>query len=165
MKKKLSFDLLIIGGGPAGMTAAIYAARANLKTILLESNITGGLVNSTYTVENFPGRPGIHGMELMETMRAHVDSLNIPVEEVCEIEHLVLDGMEKRAETADAVYTAKAVILATGVIPSPWKHLQRPVMYIFVRSVTARPMQANTSSLWAGATAPLMRACTSWALV
>lgn len=117
VKKKLSFDLLIIGGGPAGMTAAIYAARANLKTILLESNITGGLVNSTYTVENFPGRPGIHGMELMETMRAHVDSLNIPVEEVCEIEHLVLDGMEKRAETADAVYTAKAVILATGRHP------------------------------------------------
>lgn len=57
VKKKLSFDLLIIGGGPAGMTAAIYAARANLKTILLESNITGGLVNSTYTVENFPGAP------------------------------------------------------------------------------------------------------------
>lgn len=82
MKERHACDLLIIGGGPAGMTAAIYAARANLRTILLESNITGGLVNSTHTVENFPGRPGVHGMELMESMRAHVDSLPVTVEEV-----------------------------------------------------------------------------------
>lgn len=45
-----NYDLMIIGGGPAGMTAAIYAARANIRAIVLESNITGGLVNSTHTV-------------------------------------------------------------------------------------------------------------------
>ena len=127
MKKKLSFDLLIIGGGPAGMTAAIYAARANLKTILLESNITGGLVNSTYTVENFPGRPGIHGMELMETMRAHVDSLNIPVEEVCEIEHLVLDGMEKRAETGIPP-RSKLISAIIARRSSPGRRLHAPLL-------------------------------------
>lgn len=119
MKERHACDLLIIGGGPAGMTAAIYAARANLRTILLESNITGGLVNSTHTVENFPGRPGVHGMELMESMRAHVDSLPVTVEEVCDVQRLLLTGQEKSAETDDAVYTAKAVILATGRHPIP----------------------------------------------
>lgn len=119
MKERHACDLLIIGGGPAGMTAAIYAARANLRTILLESNITGGLVNSTHTVENFPGRPGVHGMELMESMRAHMDSLPVTVEEVCDVRRLLLDGQEKCAETDEAVYTAKAVILATGRHPIP----------------------------------------------
>lgn len=119
MKERHACDLLIIGGGPAGMTAAIYAARANLRTILLESNITGGLVNSTHTVENFPGRPGVHGMELMESMRAHVDSQPVTVEEVCDVQRLLLTGQEKSAETDDAVYTAKAVILATGRHPIP----------------------------------------------
>ena len=71
------YDLIIIGGGAAGMTAAVYAARAGLKTTLLESNITGGLVNATYTVENFPSYPSIHGMALMEKMREHVDSLQV----------------------------------------------------------------------------------------
>lgn len=119
MKETYSCDLLIIGGGPAGMTAAVYGALANLRTILLESNITGGLVNSTHTVENFPGRPGVHGMELMESMRAHVDRLKVTVEEVCEVERLMLAGEEKRAETDAAVYMAKAVVLATGRRPLP----------------------------------------------
>lgn len=59
-------DLIILGGGPAGMTAAIYAARANLDVVLIETAITGGLVNATYMVNNFPSYPAIHGMELME---------------------------------------------------------------------------------------------------
>lgn len=112
-------DLLILGGGPAGMTAAIYAARANLRAIILESNITGGLVNSTYLVENFPSRPGIHGMTLMEEMRAHVDSLGVAVEEVCEVTELDLTGPVKRAVTDEAVFEAGAVILATGRRPIP----------------------------------------------
>lgn len=112
-------DLIILGGGPAGMTAAIYAARANLRSIILESNITGGLVNSTYTVENFPSWPTIHGMELMQKMREHVDSLNVPVEEVCEVEELHLQGVAKTVVTDEATYTAPAIILATGRKPVP----------------------------------------------
>lgn len=119
MKETHAYDLIILGGGPAGMTAAIYAARANLRVVVLESNITGGLVNATHTVENFPSRPRIHGMKLMDKMRAHVDSLNVPVEEICEVEQLDLAGAEKRAHTEDATYTAKAVILATGRRPIP----------------------------------------------
>lgn len=113
------YDLVIIGGGPAGMTAAIYAARANLRAIVLESNITGGLVNSTHTVENFPSYPSIHGMELMEKMRAHVDSLQVPVEEICEIEHIALEGDVKRVQTGEGLFTAKSVLLATGRRPIP----------------------------------------------
>ncbi|UIJ38326.1 FAD-dependent oxidoreductase [Desulfobaculum bizertense] len=112
-------DLIILGGGPAGMTAAIYAARANLDVVLLEENVTGGLVNSTYTVENFPSYPSIHGMELMEKMRAHVDSLDVTVEEVCEIESLSLDGERKIVETDEGTYSARAIILATGRKPIP----------------------------------------------
>lgn len=112
-------DLIILGGGPAGMTAAIYAARANLRSIILESNITGGLVNSTYTVENFPSWPTIHGMELTQKMREHVDSLGVPVEEVCEVEELQLQGAVKNVITDEATYTAKAIILATGRKPVP----------------------------------------------
>ena len=119
MKTTHAYDLVILGGGPAGMTAAIYAARANLKAIVLESNITGGLVNSTYTVENFPSWPSIHGMELMQKMREQVDGLGVPVEEVCEVESLELDGDIKRIVTAEDDYEARAVILATGRQPIP----------------------------------------------
>ncbi|MFV0436778.1 MAG: NAD(P)/FAD-dependent oxidoreductase [Desulfopila sp.] len=119
MKQRYCYDLIILGGGPAGMTAAIYAAKANLKTIILEKDITGGLVNSTWLVENYPGFQSIHGMELMKTMRAHVDSLAIDVEEVCEIERLNLKKTEKMIETDEAVYCASAIILCTGRKPIP----------------------------------------------
>ena len=119
MNEERIYDLVILGGGPAGMTAAIYAARAKLKTIILESNITGGLVNATYTVENFPSYPSIHGMDLMEKFRAHVDSLEVEVEEVCEIDRLELGGPFKRVVTDEGTYAGRAIILATGRKPIP----------------------------------------------
>ncbi|SCY06070.1 NAD(P)/FAD-dependent oxidoreductase [Desulfoluna spongiiphila] len=119
MKPEQHVDLVIVGGGPAGMTAAIYAAQANLHTVILEESVTGGLVNSTHTVQNVPSYPNIHGMELVEKMRAHVDSLSVPVEEVCEIEALSLEGEMKTVETDEEVYHSKAVILATGRKPVP----------------------------------------------
>lgn len=119
MKEERKYDVAILGGGPAGMTAAIYAGRANLKVVLLETNITGGLVNSTYTVENFPSYPEIHGMELMEKMREHVDHMGVPVEEVFELERLDLTGPEKVIESTDCLFKSRAVILATGRSPVP----------------------------------------------
>ncbi len=112
-------DLIILGGGPAGMTAAIYAARANLNTLLLECNITGGLVNSTHIVENYPSWPKIHGMELMAKMREHMDSCGVTVEEVCDVTELRLEGPVKTVVSEDGVYTARSVILATGRRPVP----------------------------------------------
>lgn len=119
MKEERKIDVAVIGGGPAGMTAAIYAARAGLSAVVLEESVTGGLVNSTHTVENFPSYSTIHGMELMEKMRAHVDSVSVPVEEVCEIEKLMLQGDVKIVETDEDIFIAKSVILATGRKPIP----------------------------------------------
>lgn len=119
MKEKASYDIVIVGGGMAGMTAAIYAARAEKSCALLESNITGGLANSTYTVENFPSYKNVHGMELMEKVREQADNLGVTVEEVCEIVSVDLVSQPKRIETEDAVFEAKAVILATGRKPIP----------------------------------------------
>ena len=119
MKPEKQVDLAIIGGGPAGMTAAIYGAQANLNTIILEESVTGGLVNSTHTVQNFPSYPKIHGMLLIEKMREHVDNLSIPVEEVCELESLSLESEQKIIETDEMVLRSHAVILATGRKPIP----------------------------------------------
>ena len=119
MKEIREVELIIIGGGPAGMTAAVYAAHSNIKTALLEESVTGGLVNSTFIVQNFPSYRSIHGMELMEKMRDHVDGLEVEVEEVCEIERLELKTDPKVIETDELIYKAKAVILATGRKPIP----------------------------------------------
>ena len=117
MSEERRYDVLVLGGGPAGMTAAIYARRANLRVALLETSVTGGLVNSTYTVENFPSYPEIHGMELMEKMREHVDHMGVDVEEVFEVTGLELGGDEKIVYGDDVVYKAPAIILATGRKP------------------------------------------------
>lgn len=112
-------DLIILGGGPAGMTAAIYAARANLNVVLIETGITGGLVNATYMVNNFPSYPAIHGMELMEKMRAHVDTLDVLVEEVFMLETLDLSGPDKIVSDGETTFIAPAIILCTGRQPIP----------------------------------------------
>ncbi len=117
MKETRSFDVLIIGGGIAGMTAAVYLARANVRAVILEKAICGGLCNYTYVVENFPSYPSIHGMDLMQKVREHVDHLGVAVEEVCEIERLDITGREKIIETDEAIYKGTAVIVATGRKP------------------------------------------------
>ncbi|WP_300668189.1 FAD-dependent oxidoreductase [Desulfoluna sp.] len=116
---KDTYDVIIIGGGIAGMTAAIYAARANLRTVVLEREICGGLVNSTYMVENFPSYPAIHGMELMGKVSDHMRLLGVTVEEVTDIVEMKLGGEWKTVATDESAYDARAVILATGRKPVP----------------------------------------------
>ncbi len=112
------FDLLIIGGGITGMTAAIYAARANLSVCILEKEVCGGLVNWTHTVENVPSYQKIHGIELMEKSREHVESLGVTIVEIDEVESVDLDGEIKTATTSMGdEYGAKAMIVATGRKP------------------------------------------------
>ena len=116
-----SYDLLIIGGGICGMTAAIYAARANLSVCILEKNICGGLVNWTNTVENVPSYPSIHGMDLMARCREHVASLNVAIEEVDEVERIDFIGERKLVYTSmEEEYEAGAVIVCTGRQPRPF---------------------------------------------
>jgi thioredoxin reductase (NADPH) len=119
MKPTYAFDIVILGGGIAGMTAAIYAARANLKTVIIEKEVCGGLVNSTFQVENFPSWISINGMELMEKVLEQVEHLGVTVEQVAEFVRMDLKSDIKFVETEDGLYTGKVVILSTGRQPIP----------------------------------------------
>lgn len=111
------YDVIILGGGIAGMTAAIYTARANLRTVILEERVCGGLVNSTHVVENFPSYPSINGMDLMEKVLDHVDALQVDVREALEIDAVDLQAPQKMVRIDEGDFTAPAVIVATGRMP------------------------------------------------
>ncbi len=117
MKLQREFDVMILGGGIAGMTAAIYTARANLSTVIIDAMICGGLVNFTHTIENFPSYIEIGGMELMEKVHQQVLQLGVQTDQMAEIASLDLTSDIKTIETEESVYTAKAVIVATGREP------------------------------------------------
>lgn len=107
------YDIIIIGAGPAGLTAAIYACRANKKTLVLEASAYGGQIISTLDIENYPAEPKITGVELAKKMYAQAKELgaDFEFEKVTEI---VNNGETKTVKTEDDEYTAKAVIIATG---------------------------------------------------
>lgn len=111
------YDLIIIGGGIAGLTAAVYAARARLKTVVLERHTCGGLANSAVEIENFPSHHRIGGMELMNRVKDQAVNLGAEIREVIEIERLDLEGRSKVIETDEGAFQAKAVIVATGREP------------------------------------------------
>lgn len=112
------YDLVIIGGGISGMTAAIYAARANLSVLILEKNICGGLVNMTHVIENYPSYDSIHGMDLMEKTKEQVEKLGVEVEEVAEVIKVELEGEIKNIITEDdETFSGKTVIFALGRMP------------------------------------------------
>ena len=107
------YDILIIGGGPAGLTAAIYAARAGKRTAILEREAAGGQIVSAPLVENYPGAPSVSGAELAGRMRAQAEALG------AELLYTEAAGLEKtqtgfRVLCTDGTREARAVILATG---------------------------------------------------
>lgn len=112
-------DVLILGGGVCGMTAAVYAARANLSVRIVEREVCGGLVNWTHVVENVPSYTSIHGMELMARCREHVESLGVAIEEVDEAVGVSLEGESKGLATAGGGFTGDALIIASGRRPVP----------------------------------------------
>lgn len=116
-KKEKEIDLIIIGAGPAGLTAAIYASRANINTLVLEKNMIGGQVRSSYTIENYPGFKVIKGNELGDILQEQAEELGATIDEFDFIERVVLTDEEKIVETGDYIYRPKAVIIATGANP------------------------------------------------
>jgi thioredoxin reductase (NADPH) len=110
-------DLVIIGAGPAGLTAGIYAVRAGLKAVVLEKSIVGGQVALTPVVENYPGFTNVPGKQLMDIMSEHARQY-VPVHEGEGVESITMGDPAKDepivVTTARGEYPAKAVILATG---------------------------------------------------
>ncbi|MCI5620605.1 MAG: thioredoxin-disulfide reductase [Lachnospiraceae bacterium] len=108
------YDIIIIGSGPAGLAAAIYAGRAKRKALVLESApMSGGQIINTYEVDNYPGIEGISGFELGQKMRQHADRMGVPflMTEVLAVEK----GDEcKLVRTKDEVLESRTVIFATG---------------------------------------------------
>ncbi|WP_026962143.1 thioredoxin-disulfide reductase [Alicyclobacillus herbarius] len=110
------YDVIIIGGGPAGLSAGVYAARANLKTLIVERGLPGGQMQNTQEVENYTGIKMILGPELSESMREHADALGVEFK-MAEVERVDLEGQPKRVYTSEGELTAKSVIIATGATP------------------------------------------------
>lgn len=111
------YDVVIIGAGPAGMTAAIYARRAELKVLLIEKNyMGGGQVLNTYEVDNYPGFPGINGFDLGMKFSEHVDKMGIERLET-EVLKLELSNKIKTVETEKGTFETKTVIFASGNSP------------------------------------------------
>lgn len=110
------YDLLIIGSGPAGITAGIYAKRANLKIALFEKNAPGGQILNTAEVENYPGFKKAKGYELAQSMFEHVLELGVEViwEEVTEV---INEGEYKIVRTPDNEFKTRTVLVATGAVP------------------------------------------------
>lgn len=116
------YDVVIIGAGPAGMAAAIYAGRAKLKTIMIEKEFPGGQVTKTYEIANYPGVADVLGGELAIRMQEHAKQYNINpvIQEVIDID---LNSPVKKVITREKTYETKTIIIATG---AKWRKLEIP---------------------------------------
>ena len=110
-------DVVIIGAGPAGLTASIYATRANLKTLVIDNQAPGGQINLTGAIDNYPGLPNVSGFELGEKMFAHAESLGAEFL-FDNITQMDIKGKTKIIKTEySGDVEAKAVIISTGASP------------------------------------------------
>lgn len=108
------YDLIIIGAGPAGLTAAIYASRANLSVLIIESGVNGGKLSKTYEIENYPGISSISGLQLAEQLTTHGQQFG------AKLISGEVDGIKDNGETKTVLlkdgskYDSKTIIIATG---------------------------------------------------
>ena len=111
------YDMIIVGGGPGGYTAALYAARAGLEVLLVERLSAGGQMNLTGQIDNYPGFPeGVDGFQLSYNMQQQAERFGAKSKyaEVLEVE---LAGEIKSVRTNEGGYQAKAVVISTGANP------------------------------------------------
>ena len=113
------YDMIIIGGGPAGYTAALYAARAGLSTLVLEKLSAGGQMALTEQIDNYPGfESGIDGFTLGEKMQQSAERFGA-VTELAEVYKASLSGKIKTLDTSEGVFQGRTVVIATGASPRP----------------------------------------------
>ena len=111
------YDMVIIGGGPAGYTAALYAARAGLSVIVLEKLSAGGQMALTHQIDNYPGfEEGIDGFELADKMQRQAERFGAE-SELAEVTGLRLDSKIKEIITSEGSFFGKTVVLSTGANP------------------------------------------------
>lgn len=113
-QKEQNYDLLILGGGPAGLSAALYGGRGLLKTAIVDTGVTGGQLTNILEIENYPGFPIVSGFDLVEKMEEHADKFNIDKFIMQEITKIDLVSPIKTIETTENIFKAKSVVIATG---------------------------------------------------
>lgn len=113
--QEYNYDVVILGGGPAGLAAGIYASRGAVKTAVIDINMFGGQPSNYLELENYPGFPTVGGFDLMEKFEEHADKFGIekfPMQEIKSV-----DLKNKTVSTSDTTFNAKTLIIATGAQP------------------------------------------------
>ena len=114
-KETIQKDVVIIGAGMAGLTAALYAGRMNFSTLVLENAVVGGQIANATGIENYPGFLSVSGSDLIQTVQQQAETFGAVVDEFDAIEKVTLEGAVKRVETESAVYETPVVIIASGM--------------------------------------------------
>lgn len=115
VKKRIHKDVVIIGAGMAGLTAALYAGRMNLSVLVLENAIVGGQISNATGIENYPGFMKVTGRDLIETVQAQAEHAGAVIDEFDIVEKVSLKATPKIVETAEYIYETDAVIIASGM--------------------------------------------------
>ena len=134
-KKRIQKDIVIIGAGMAGLTAALYAGRMNLSVLVLENALVGGQIANATGIENYPGLPNVAGKDLIATVQQQAESFGAVVDEFDMIEQVSLQADRKIVETESCIYEAGSVIIASGMerrklpLPEERKYAGKGVHY------------------------------------
>ena len=135
MKERIHKDVIIIGAGMAGLTAALYCGRMNLNTLVLENGLIGGQIANATDIENFPGFISVKGGDLIATLQQQAENFGAIIDEFDEIEKVTLKSSPKIVETQEKIYECDVVIIASGMnrrklpLPEEKKFANRGVHY------------------------------------
>lgn len=134
-KEKIHKDVVIIGAGMAGLTAALYAGRMNLDTLVLENGLVGGQIANATAIENYPGFVNVSGSDLISTLQQQAEKFGAVIDEFDAIKKVTLRENPKIIETEEKIYQAEVVIIASGMnrrklpLPEEKKFAGRGVHY------------------------------------